>query len=469
MATEIVLPQWGMEMQDGTIVKWLKKEGDPVKEGEPIVEVETAKIETELESTASGILVHIMVAEGTLVPVRALLAVVADPGEDVPRPASATPESSPSPSGVVSPPSQVESTPTIDTPLAPPPAEDGDRVQVVPAARRLAQEHGVDIGQVRGTGPRGRILIADVERAVESAKTAASVAGASQTPPRAGASPRQQVQVQVVPAARRLAREKGIDLTQVRGTGPRGRILIADVELAAQAPDLAPDRAAPQTVQIEGMRRTIATRMLQSLQTMAQVTVTTEANVTDAMTLRAGISREWAEVSLSPLHLAVKAAARALQEHPRLNAIQGEDQIQLMEEVNIGVAVSLPDGLVTPVIRNADQKTLAQIAGEARELAAKTREGRARPEDVTGGTFTITNLGVYDVDAFTPIINPPQVAILGVGRVVEKPIILRGEMAKGAMMYLSLTFDHRVVDGAPAAEFLQKLKGYLEDPWWMVA
>ena len=141
----------------------------------------------------------------------------------------------------------------------------------------------------------------------------------------------------------------------------------------------------------------------------------------------------------------------------------------MMDEVNIGVAVALSEGLITPVIRNADQKTLAQIAGEAHDLAAKVRENKARPEDVTGGTFTISNLGVFDVDAFTPIINPPQVAILGVGRVVEKPIVIRGEVAKGAMMYLSLTFDHRVVDGAPAAEFLQKLKSYLEDPWWMVA
>ena len=470
MATEIVLPQWGMEMQDGTIVKWLKQEGDPVEEGEPIVEVETAKIQTELESTASGILVHIMVEEGTIVPVRGLLAIVADPGEEVPRPVSQSSPSQGGTAGVLSAPLQVGAAPIPDSPVTFPPAQDGARVQVVPAARRLAQEHGVDIGQVSGTGPRGRILIADVERAVEAAQPSATLTALSQAPPTTGVSPQQKVHVQVVPAARRLARERGIYLTQVHGTGPGGRILIADVEQAVQAPGLAPDRAVPQAaVQIEGMRRTIATRMLQSLQTMAQVTLTTEANVSDAMTLRAGISREWTNMSLSPLHLAVKAAARALKEHPRLNAIQGEDQFQMMDEVNIGVAVSLPEGLITPVIRNADQKTLAQIASEARDLASKTREGRARPEDVTGGTFTISNLGIFDVDAFTPIINPPQVAIRGVGRVVEKPIILQGEMAKGAMMYLSLTFDHRVVDGAPAAEFLQKLKGYLEDPWWMVA
>jgi len=480
MATEIVLPQWGMEMQDGTIVKWLKQEGDLVEEGEPIVEIETAKIQTELESTASGILVHIMVAEGTLVPVRGLLCIVADPGEEVQRPATTTPQSPASQGearGVAAPSGQGATAPApaprVDFPVTSPPAPDGDKVQVVPAARRLAQERGVDLAQVHGTGPRGRIIIADVERAVNAPQAAATVAAPPEAPPGIGASPRERVQVQVVPAARRLARERGIDLTQVRGTGPLGRILLADVEQAVQAPSQAPDRAVPQTlpqtILIEGIRRTIATRMLQSLQTMAQVTLTTEANVADAMALRAGISRQWTELNLSPLHLAVKAAARALKEHPRLNAIQGEDQVQLMDEVNIGVAVSLPEGLITPVIRNADQKTLAQIAGEARDLAAKTREGRARPEDVTGGTFTISNLGAYEVDAFTPIINPPQVAILGVGRVVEKPVILQGEIAKGAMMYLSLTFDHRVVDGAPAAEFLQKLKSYLEDPWWMVA
>ena len=418
MATEIVLPQWGMEMQDGTIVKWLKQEGDSVEEGEPIVEVETAKIQTELESTVSGILVHIMVAEGTIVPVRGLLAIVADPGEEVPRPATAPPQS-------------------------PPPQGRAGGASSPPSQGRVAAPSG--------QGTPGQAGAPRVDSSVTS-------------PPAPDAD-----RVQVVPAARRLARERGIDLTHVRGTGPSGRILIADVEQAVQAPSQAPDQAIPQTVPMTGMRRTIATRMLQSLQTMAQVTLTTEANVADAMALRAGVSRQWTELSLSPLHLAVKAAARALKDHPRLNAVQGEDQVQLIDEVNIGVAVSLTEGLITPVIRNADQKTLAQIAGEARDLASRTREGRATPEEVTGGTFTISNLGAYEVDAFTPIINPPQVAILGVGRVVEKPVILQGEIVKGAMMYLSLTFDHRVVDGAPAAEFLQKLKGYLEDPWWMVA
>jgi pyruvate dehydrogenase E2 component (dihydrolipoamide acetyltransferase) len=398
MATEIVLPQWGMEMQDGTIVRWLKKEGDPVREGEPIVEVETAKIQTELESTATGILAHILAPEGAIVPIRAALAIIAAPGENVPRPAAV--RSSPTPPAPAS--QRVSSSPTGRTggPAAPTaaPRQVGAAAQVVPAARRLAQQHEIDLSRIQGSGPGGRILIADVERAIQT-----------------------------------------------------------------------PARPPAQVIAMEGIRRTIATRLLQSLQTMAQVTLTTEANVAQAETLRAGLSRQWPGQGLSPLHLVIKAAARALKEHPRLNAIQGPEQVQLMDQVNIGIAVSLPEGLITPVIRDADAKSLSELASIARELAAKTREGKAKPEDVTGGTFTITNLGAYDIDAFTPIINPPQVAILGVGRVVEKPIVDQGAVTKGSMMFLSLTFDHRVVDGAPAAQFLQAVKQRLEDPWWMVA
>ena len=454
MAWEIVLPQWGMEMQDGTIVRWLKKEGDTVQEGEPLVEVETAKLQTELESTASGILAHIMAEEGEIVPIRGLLAVIAAPGEEVPRPSSPTSTQAAQVNRIPTGPASQVGVAATTTP-APSTQADGKEagVQVVPAARRLAQQHGIDLSSVGGSGARGRILIEDVERAIEvqpQTKPSPSTDGAK---------------AQVVPAARRLAQQNGIDLAQVQGTGPGGRILVKDVETAIQTPS----RLEPQVVEMVGIRRTIAARMLQSLQTTAQVTVTTEANVTEAMTLRQGLSRSMADGSLSPLHLVVKATARALKDHPRLNAVQSEDRVQLMDRVNIGIAVALDEGLITPVIQDADLKTLAELATEGRELAAKTREGRARPEEVTGGTFTITNLGAYEIDAFTPIINPPQVGILGVGRVVEKPIIEDGQVTKGAMMYLSLTFDHRVVDGAPASEFLQTVKKHLEDPWWMVS
>jgi pyruvate dehydrogenase E2 component (dihydrolipoamide acetyltransferase) len=432
-----------MEMQDGTIVKWLKKEGDTIQEGEPLVEVETAKLETEMESVASGVVTRILVPEGATVPIRTVLAIIAAPGEEVAQPASAAP-STPAPAAG----------PATRT-SASAPARSGGPVtaQVVPAARRLAQEHGVDLSLIQGTGPRGRILIEDVERAASATPVAA--------PAQAGG----EVSVQVVPAARRLAQERGVDLSQVQGTGPRGRILIADVENAIDA------QAAPaaQVVPISGMRRNIATRMLDSVLTTAQVTLTTEADVTDAMALRQGLNRQMTDGSLSPLSLIIKAAARALREYPRMNAIQRENEIELVSEVNVGVAVAIEEGLMVATIRQTDEKGLVQIARESRELASKVREGKASYDDVTGATFSITNLGTYEIDAFTPIINPPQIGILGVGRVVEKPAVHNGEIAKRSMMFLSLTFDHRVIDGAPAAEFLRILKGHLEDPWWMVA
>ena len=442
MAEEIVLPQWGMEMQDATIVKWLKQEGDAVQAGDPLVEVETAKIETEMESTASGVLAHILVPEGATVAIRTVLAIVAAPGEQVPRPSAA--------SAATSDPTTAR---TTQPAMAVSPASQG-APQVVPAARRLAQEGSIDLSQVQGTGPGGRILLEDVQRALDARS-------AIPLPPAAAS-------VQVTPVARRMAQQHGINLSQVHGSGPRGRILVEDVEkvIAAQAQ---PARQAAQVMRIGGIRQTIATRMLQSLQTMAQVTLTTEVDVTDAMKLREGLARHWHDAGLSPLHVVLKATARALKEHPRMNAIEREHEIELVQDINVGVAVSLPEGLIVPTIRQADEKPLVQIARETRELANKAREGQASYDEVTGGTFTITNLGPYGIDAFTPIINAPQVGILGIGRIVEKPVVYQGEIAKRSMMFLSLTFDHRVIDGAPAAEFLHTVTAHLEDPWWMVA
>ena len=191
--------------------------------------------------------------------------------------------------------------------------------------------------------------------------------------------------------------------------------------------------------------------------------------MTDAMKLREGLSPQWREASLGPLALVIVATARALREHPRMNAVQRENEVELVWEINVGLAVALEEGLIVPTIRRADEMGLREIATESRDLASKAREGALSHDEVTGGTFTVTNLGAYDIDAFTPIINPPQVGILGVGRVLEKAVVFQGEIAKRSMMFLSLTFDHRVIDGAPAADFLRTVKGHLEDPWWMVA
>jgi pyruvate dehydrogenase E2 component (dihydrolipoamide acetyltransferase) len=290
------------------------------------------------------------------------------------------------------------------------------------------------------------------------------------------------------PLARRMAEEAGIDLSRVEATGPGGRILQEDVERAIAARREAPLAvAAPsgRTIPFKGVRRTIAQRMHESLQTMAQLTITMEVDVTEAgrvcrelsareqASLPAGQAGPGRGVTVTYTHAIVKAAALALAEHPRLNATLEGDVIRLPDEVNVGVAVALDEGLIVPVVRDADHKPLRQIAIEARELSEKARQSTLSVDEVTAGTFTVTTLGMYDVDIFTPIVNPPQCAILGVGRVKEVPAFVAGgegdRVVPRSVVNLSLSFDHRVVDGAPAAEFLRRVKYYLEQPELLVA
>ncbi len=268
-----------------------------------------------------------------------------------------------------------------------------------------------------------------------------AVAFTAAPPPRVGV-------VIATPAARKLAKEHAVDLTTVQGSGPGGRITREDIEAAL----LAAAAVGPQATALRGMRKTIADRMWRSLQTTAQLTITTEADVTALVQRRAQLGSQF-EVTYSDL--LIEAVAAALASHPRLRVTVEGDTVRQHDEINIGLAVALDEGLIVPVIRDADSKTLQQIAAECRLLAAKARAGTLGVDEVSGGTFTITNLGMYGVDAFTPIINQPQVAILGVGRIVEKPAVHDGQITSRALMTLSLTFDHRIVDGAPAAAFLQ--------------
>ena len=255
------------------------------------------------------------------------------------------------------------------------------------------------------------------------------------------------------PAAKRLAREHGIDLTKVKGSGPEGRIVEADVRQHIE--EMAPISRVREVIPLTGIRKTTAERLSLSARTAPHSTVTMEVDMTNAVKLR-----ELTQVSYTDI--LVKAVAKALEEHRILNSTLGREQIKIYEDINIGVAVATDKGLVVPVIHNANKKPLLQIASTLNELVEKTREGKLTKEDVTGGTFTITNLGMYGVEVFIPIINPPEAAILGVGKVAEKPIIINKEMQIKPIMYLSLSYDHRIVDGAPAAQFLQKVKQILE-------
>ncbi|MFQ5340475.1 MAG: dihydrolipoamide acetyltransferase family protein [Anaerolineae bacterium] len=383
MATKVAMPKLGMAMKQGTLLQWLKSEGDRVEQGDLIAEIESEKITTQVEAPASGIL-HPVAEEGQALPVGGLIAWITAPGESVP----------------------------------------------------VAEE----------TGPAE---VEVVEQPVGTAKAAAPPGEKKEFVPAS-------------PIARRMAREHGIDLAQVEGTGPQGRVTREDVDRAIQAAEAAPARGVP----FAGMRRTIARRMTGSLQTMAQVTLCTEVDVTELVRLREHLRRDF---DLTYTDLIIQAAARALEKHPRLNASLEDDEIRLHDQIHIGMAVALEEGLIVPVIRNANRKTLREIAGETKDLAQRAREGTLSIDEATGSTFSVTNLGGYGIDGFTPIINPPEVAILGVGRIVEKPAAYRGAVALRQMMVLSLTFDHRIVDGAPAAEFLHTVAEMLEIPYLLSA
>jgi pyruvate dehydrogenase E2 component (dihydrolipoamide acetyltransferase) len=377
------MPKLGMAMKQGTILEWLKSEGDAVEQGDLIAEIESEKITAQVEAPASGIL-HLVAEEGQALPVGGLIAWITAPGESVP----------------------------------------------------VAEE----------TGPTGAEVVRPHEKAVE-----------------VPAPPREKREfVPASPLARRMARKHGIDLTQIEGTGPQGRITREDVERAMQAAEAASARGVP----FAGMRRTIARRMTESLQAMAQVTLFTEVDVTALVQLRERLRRDF---DLTYTDLIIQAAARALEKHPRVNTSLEDDKIRLHDQIHIGMAVALEEGLIVPVIRDANRKTLRDIARETKDLTHRARGCTLSMDEATGSTFSVTNLGGYGIDGFTPIINPPEAAILGVGRIVEKPAAYRGAVALRQMMVLSLTFDHRIVDGAPAAEFLHTVAEMLEMPYLLSA
>ena len=453
MATNVLLPQWGMNMEDGLLVKWLVAEGDSVETGQPLVEVETAKIESELESPVSGVVAHIMASEGATANVGDIVVVIADPGESVERPESSRPA-----------PTRRAARPPVADRAG---AARGSRAQVTPVARRLAGQNNVDLEGVSGSGPNGRITEDDVRQVI--LRQAQDDRGGARHA------------AQVVPQARLLAKRNGIDLAGVGGTGPNGRILVADVEAALrQAQDergraqderggLADPEQYSEIAPLRGLRRTIAQRMTQSSRSTAPVTLTTEVNVTEAVAMRERLLAEWRQHRIRPLDLdlVVKATAASLAEHPRLNSHLAGDELGLLKDVNVGLAMAVDDGLLVPVIKSADSKGLLEVAREIRDLSDRNRKGELSVDDMTGAGFTITSLAGYGIDAFTPIIDPPQVAILGVGRIVEKPAVHEGQVVIRSMMFLSLTFDHRALDGVPTAEFLRTLASKLEDPAWM--
>ena len=426
MATRIDMPQLGLTMEKGTILQWLKAEGEKVEKGQPVVLIQTEKVEYEVEAPATGTLLKQAATEGAELPVGAVMGVLGEPGEDVsallagapvlaePRadlPAAARPAAqagSREPT-VQSLEARAESRVETTTTRAP-----GERIKISPVARKLAQEHGIDIETLTGTGPEGRIVREDVERAV---------AAKSREP-----------RTQRVPESR-------------------------------EEP-----KVVPESIPLTGIRKVIFDRMGQSWRESARVTLFVDADMTEMVKLRQARGSEWErQFGVKPsysdlIHLAV---ARALREEPRINCRLDGQSVRIRKEINLAFAIDLGEGLVAAVIKDADRKSLGDLVRAARDLAERARSNRLAPGDMADGTFTVTNLGGFGVEYFTPIINPPQAGILGIGKIMDKPVVLNGGIHIRSMMTLCLVFDHRLIDGAPAANFLAKVRKLLEQPTWI--
>lgn len=459
MASEVVMPRLGWTMETGRVVEWLRADGDEVEAGDLIFSVETDKAVTEVESLDSGVLRIPPGAPeiGAEVAVGGMLAYILAPGE--PLPSSAT-------AGVAMTPQR---TATVEHEAASTAGAPGDGAanngngrrggaRISPRARRTARSLGVDWTTLVGSGSSGRIREQDV----------LDVSPRQVPPPSDPLTPR------ASPGVRRLAQERGISLGNIPANGPGGRVTRADVRAVDTVAAIPPGV----DVVLSPIRRITAQRMAESARTAAPVTLTTEADATELMAIRARIKAERTVTAgeagpvPSVTDMLVKLSAQALTRHPNLNASIANDRIVRHPDVNIGVAVDSERGLLAPVIHDAPGKSLHAIAEESARVISAARAGTAALNDLQGGTFTISNLGMFEIDIFTPIINLPECAVLGVGRVVSRPVVIDEETAEIAvrkMMALSLTFDHRVVDGAPAARFLQALKGMIERPYgWLM-
>jgi pyruvate/2-oxoglutarate dehydrogenase complex dihydrolipoamide acyltransferase (E2) component len=456
VAVEVLIPKLGLTMEYGLIEEWLVAPGTPVKPGDPLLRLATDKVDVEVEAEGSG-LFHPAVESGAELPPGALIGWLLEAGEAPPGAGEAPPGAGEAPPGAgEAPPGAGEAPPGAasaapgGTPAAEAAPARPDRLFSSPNARRVARERGVDIAELNGTGPGGRIITADVLDATAAPQTAL------QTRPRT-----------VSPLVRREATAAGVDLAAVVGTGPGGKVLRSDIAAAAARP--APSTLeATQVIPLTGMRGVIATRMHASLQEMAQLTLGTEATMDAAVALRAQLKEQWPNAP-TITDLVVRAAALSLREHPRLNASVHHQAIHVQPEINVGLAVALEEGLMVPVLKRADQLPLSAMAAETRRLAQAARTGKLTLPELEGGTFTVSTLGSFGIDFFTPVITPGQVAILGVGRLRDSVRWEDDKPVKTQVLTLSITFDHRAVDGAPAAEYLRSVASRLANPLTLLA
>ena len=423
MATKVLMEALSPTMEEGRLVEWKKKEGDTVSAGDVLAEVETDKAVMDLVARAGGTLLKQFVTAGTTVPVAEVVAVIGQPGEEVAveksagaKAAAPAAKPAPAPAPVTAPAAPAPS----PAPQAAPALRPSERIKASPLARKIATERGVDLALVQGSGPDGRIVIRDLEEA------------------------------------------------------RTGRTTPTATPAAAAAPVVMTPGEAYRDVPLSQIRKTIAKRLVQSIGPVPTFYLTTEVDMERVWEAREALNagaRKGAEAEspkISFNDIVIKAVASALRQHPACNAWWQEDHIRYWNEVHVSMAVAVEDGLITPVIRYTDHKTLRQISLESRDLAARARERRLAPAEYTGGTFSVSNLGMFDIDQFTAVINPPEAGILAIGSVTQKPVVVGGQLAPGRRMRITMSCDHRVIDGATGAAFLKTLRQMLENPLAML-
>jgi pyruvate dehydrogenase E2 component (dihydrolipoamide acetyltransferase) len=462
MAVEVVLPALGLTVEKGTILKWLKQEGESVARGDSLYEVEADKVTTEVESPASGILKKILIPEGIEVPILTVVAVITGQGEALPDKYLTLGVQKPPESGKVEkrevPKPTLIQEPTVVVTSGP------REIKAPPAARQLAKERGVSLSLIKGSGPGGTILLKDVE---------SFLAKGVQTGPR----------VLATPTARKLAEKERIPIASVRGTGISGRVMKADVvEAKAGAMPLEP-KPVPisvkvpsvskyqlgQTIPMNSIRKVIAKRMSQSKFTAPHIYFFNDVEMDKLLTLREEILEEFEKnegIRISVNDFLIKAVALTLREYPIVNSMVSGEEIRIFPEINVGLAVAMEDGLIVPAIPRADLLGLGEISRCRAELVDRARQAKLTIEEMERGTFTISSLAQFDITFFTAILNPPQSGILTLGKVEERPIVRNGQVAVRRMMREGLSVDHRIIDGAVAARFLQSLKQKLENPYY---
>ena len=450
MATSIVMPQMGYDMHEGKVVRWLKKEGEEVTRGEVIAEIETDKATVEYEAYTGGVMAKIVAEEGIAIPVGGLIAVMTAPGEAIPEDiltdaAIALAADSPAPAATAV---QALEGP-ISAAVAP---ADTKEVRASPLARRLAKERGFDLATITGTGPGGRITEADIPEQGAAVAPAASSNG----------------YIKASPLAKRLAGERGIDLATLTGTGPGGRVIEADVPehaVPAAAESVAPATLVSENVELSRMRQAIARVTSDSKRDAPHFYVALDVDMTKAMSFRRDLNDELdAENRVSVNDLIVKASAIAIGRHPKFNSFFRDDHLQMNAAINVGIAIALESGLIVPGVNGCESKSLVEIAAASRDLVSRANSGTLRNDEYSGTTFSVSNLGAFDIESFTAIIFPPHAAILAVGTVKEQPVVRDGELAIAQIMKATLSTDHRVADGAEAAQFLVEIKKLLQNP-----